>query len=441
MTLFLLVGLAAAALAGVAFLDLMIRRTEVGVAVAGVAAIVSAMDLDPATAFGPFRVSLEDAVFGLLAVAGVARMLRQYPWTRTQWLVVGFTALTLYSVYRGIPLFGIGTAVNEARKYVRFLGAVLYVAAEVPTPQRRDDIARVWLYTAAGLFALTVLRWIGFLSGSGRGILGNDGDLRVIDSFATLVVLTAAMLGAGALNWRRRGSIDAVRSAPPPRWLPGLVGALLFAIVFLQHRTLWIAAFLGIGLLVIRDPQLTRRLTLAALGATALAAVLVFAVLGQGVDRVIVDELTDSATNVDTFEWRVQGWQELIEEQSPADVHDLLVGQPFGRGFPRFVDGRIVNVSPHNFYLELYLRVGVLGLAAFVALHAIPFLRLYPTDGGSPLVRNDVLAVVLAVQFLYYASSHPSPEQGVLLGLALAVTDRGGLPRRQRRPSRVAVPA
>jgi hypothetical protein len=119
--------------------------------------------------------------------------------------------------------------------------------------------------------------------------------------------------------------------------------------------------------------------------------------------------------------WRVEGWEALVEAWSHSST-DWAVGQPVGSGFARQVEGLETNVHPHNFYIEILVRTGVVGLVALVALTVGLLRALWRTptrDVG--LLGPGVLPALLAMQIVWFLTWPPGSEQGIVTGLAAAV--------------------
>jgi hypothetical protein len=93
-------------------------------------------------------------------------------------------------------------------------------------------------------------------------------------------------------------------------------------------------------------------------------------------------------------------------------------------------DGRVVDVSPHNFYIEVLVRVGIIGLIILLAIYAkvLPGLARVHREGSldASLLTANVLFVVVAVQLVYYIPySGNNAAQALVLGLGCAVASAG----------------
>jgi hypothetical protein len=113
---------------------------------------------------------------------------------------------------------------------------------------------------------------------------------------------------------------------------------------------------------------------------------------------------------------RTSGWEYLTSKQHRLGAMADMFGQPFGTGWTRpRVGGGIVEFGPHNWYVELYLRVGLVGVACALALLLV---------AGAKAVRSrDEWGAGLATGLLLYGIPYPIPSFcGILLGFAIART-------------------
>src|SRR4030095_15029550 len=92
-----------------------------------------------------------------------------------------------------------------------------------------------------------------------------------------------------------------------------------------------------------------------------------------------------------------------------------------GSGFARQVEGIENNVHSHNFYIEMMIRTGVVGLVALLVLTVEMLRALWHTptrDAG--LLGPGVLPALLAMQIVWFLTWVPGSEQGIVTGLAIA---------------------
>ena len=206
--------------------------------------------------------------------------------------------------------------------------------------------------------------------------------------------------------------------------------------LLLQHRTVWVVTTL-VGVYVLtRERALTRQALVGMVAGVVVFSALSFTVFDAG-DGPIGDQLASSATETGTFEWRVAGWAALIDASGPEGPTEQLLGAPFGGGWERVLDGNVVDVSPHNMYLETYLRTGAIGLLLLLGLYAVTLRRLVREPPPAALTgywgSGHILGGLLVGQMIYYVTYTPNAAQALLLGLACAVAgERVGEARASR---------
>jgi O-Antigen ligase len=416
------VALLVAAAFGVALLEVLVRRPDVGAGFVLAGMLLQAIFVErvPSLYLRDTRIELSDLLFVLVVAAGLARLLRVRHYTPLlRWLVL-LGVVLLVSLARGMVTISPQQSVNDFRQYLEFVGPALYFATFPPSVWLSDRIGRLWLGAAGVMLALVTLRWLDVFAGVHLGVpaeqFGNDTAIRVIDGPYTFFLAVAAVLTLPA--WARRG-----RRADRLRWLSVL---LLVFVMLLDRRTVWLAMLVGVIVLLLRNRRFGRR-ALAMLGAAAIVAALVFVAFPGGSSQ--QEPLARSATSTGTLAWRVNGWSELVSSwsQNPAN---WLVGQPFGSGFERRVEGSEVVSHPHNFYIETMLRTGILGLLALLVMTAgllRALWRVGPARGagagpGWPrLFGPDVLPALVAMQLVWFITWVPGSEQGIVTGLAISL--------------------
>ncbi len=429
----LVLGLVIVAGSSVALLEVLVRRADIGAGFVLVGMLLQAIFVErvPSVYLSNTRVELSDVLFSLVLAAGLARLLRVRRYTPLlRWLLL-LGIVLLVSLGRGMLTFDPQQSVNDFRQYMQFAGPALYFATFPPATWLYDRIGRLWLAAAGVMLALVTLRWLDVFAGIHLGVpaeqFGADTAIRVIDGPYAFFLATAAILTLPA--WQQQG-----RRA---RRLRGFSVLLLLFVMLLDRRTVWIAIIVGVVVLMLRNRRFGRRALVMLAGAAIVTAGVFIAFPGSGSDQ---EPLARSATSGGTLTWRVEGWSELVSSWSENPAN-WLVGQPFGSGFERHVEGSDVVSHPHNFYIETLLRTGVVGLLALIALTAGLLGALWrsgkgsrdggPTrdrgkrDGGltrgGGLFGPGVLPALVAMQLVWFITWVPGAEQGIITGLALAV--------------------
>ena len=380
----------------------------------------------------------EDIVFSVIALVATARLLHlgMRVYLRPPYLVwFFFGVLIMIAFFRGVVAYGPGAAGVEFRKFFYFFSGGLYFGSFSPLAVRINNLGKCWLCAAILLLLLVLIRWAMELLGLPVAEdWSSRGSMRVLDAAEALFLAQALLICV----YLRLG-----RGISP--FLRSFAILLLPVLILLQHRTVWVALFVAFVAILWREGMLRKRLLMIiSTGSVVMAVVMLLAFGDHGMEK-----LTDSATNLSTWEWRVSGWKALIGEhlRNPLDV---LIGKPFGAGYARVIGpyNNLVEVSPHNFYVELLLRVGLVGLLCLMSLYLILLRQFgeYRPAAQSPLHFIPRLLYVIALTHLAcFITYSPNHDQGILLGVmfgvafalqrenqhlpkpeALRVNDRGG---------------
>jgi O-antigen ligase len=407
-----------AGVAGIAMVEVLVRRTDVGAALVlgvlvwqvGFSGLVNLEIL-----VGPVRVSPQDILLALISTAAAARLLRLDRLNTPQRLLMMLILIAIVSLARGIPIFGIQTAVNEARRPLRFLATALYFSTVEPRRGLMHRLGWIWLSGAAALALIVLARWFGGIIGlSNYFFIGSEGSIRVVHSDQALILAQSALIALPLFLDKQRGLTRYI--AP----------ALLPLILILQHRTVWVATIAGTIYILYRERAVAQRVLVILLTASAIFLILVNTVFDDISE--VSDQLADSAQRTNTFEWRVAGWQALLDQAGPESPTEVAVGRPYGSGWERrmaVVSNTVTTVSPHNLYLETFLRFGALGLVLFFSLYAFALLgtrqrSISPRLPDLSLFSPSVLHVVVAMQLVYYTTYAADTAQAMLLGLTCA---------------------
>src|SRR5690606_38911842 len=117
-------------------------------------------------------------------------------------------------------------------------------------------------------------------------------------------------------------------------------------------------------------------------------------------------QLITAAENTGTYSARQMSWDALINQlMNSGDLTSILFGAPMGSGYGRFEGvGRWVEFAPHNWYVTVLLRTGVVGLvilAMFIGLALWKLLKRHNATGISVLVA--ILVFGWAYSWPWYA--------------------------------------
>jgi O-antigen ligase len=199
--------------------------------------------------------------------------------------------------------------------------------------------------------------------------------------------------------------------------------SLFVAVFLLQHRTVWVAFLAALAVAALRIRGLATRVAVVLVLGGALGSYLILGLFAGSEQPSLAESLSVQTSNVDTFFWRVEGWEALLRDQAAESADEIAIGTPYGTGFRRLVAGGEVTSSPHNFYISTYLRQGILGLAAFLLAYGYALVQLSrrAKRPGLGFADPDTMLVLLVSQLTFFIAYAPRMEQGLILGLAVAL--------------------
>lgn len=298
-----------------------------------------------------------DTLAVVMLIATMIHLIRRPPPARIMAPLSVAGAVFAANLALGVAQFGLQHAVNESRQWLYLLVTTAFVIAAGPwTP-------RFWRPWFALALCLVGLAWLGVARHglhpvtSPIVINGQLVDPRPLTAGGALALAFAlvAMLGSQTVTSRRKAVFGA---------------ALICTLVVVQQRTVW--AILAVVFLIWVAASLQRHGTarhrhLAAAGVAVLATAAVALASGIATGNVFDRSLAEATAKHSTFTWRLIGWSELL--QSDHSAARLAFGSPFGTGYRRTIQGMVVNLDPHSFYVGTILSLGLIGLVAFAFLY------------------------------------------------------------------------
>jgi hypothetical protein len=119
-----------------------------------------------------------------------------------------------------------------------------------------------------------------------------------------------------------------------------------------------------------------------------------------------------------TYDDRLSTFHTLVAQQNAQGWTVRLLGQPFGAGFARREpNGLIETFAPHNYYVVLNLRVGLIGVVMFT----VALLRGLWISVG----RHDTRAIGWAATIMVYCFAYNLPfYAGICLAVAITAAQR-----------------
>lgn len=356
-----------------------------------------------------------DLAFVLLLMAVVLRYaMGRFRPRGVLWIPVCLFLLFAFSLARGFAAYGIKLAGVESRGWFYYLAGLLYFSSFNITPRIRKSLTTTWLVASLVLSGIAVFRWLATLAdlsivaqwqplligGELRVLSANDASFLAVGFFASVF-----------LNTLKTG----------PYWQRKVFYLLGPVLLLLQHRTVWVMMIIGLLWLGLQDARF-RKKVIGGVAGMAVVGVVLAVFLFSHQSEVVAASLKNSASNDDTLLWRVGGWYQLLFNNPARNGLNDTIGEPFGTGFERIVAGERVDVAPHNFYVEAFLRIGFVGLCLLVWLYAKGIRRLKRMP--QPFRRfiypgTRFWALVLLMQLVFFFTYAAPFEQSILTGIAL----------------------
>lgn len=208
--------------------------------------------------------------------------------------------------------------------------------------------------------------------------------------------------------------------------------AILFAVsvVAMQHRSVWMATMAGFVALALALQQLRKGAGSKLFSMVLAAIVVLILIVASGRFQGAVDSVGDQAsratsTTSGTFVGRVVGWQTLLKMWvNSGSAVTYLVGKPFGSGYERYASetsGQKIGYMPHNFYVQLLYRGGLLGLFAFLWAVGKGMATLWARLRRKDDALAPLLFAMLVAQLVYYIPYGIDYNQMILFGLLLGM--------------------
>ena len=334
-------------------------------------------------------------------------------------------ALVALNFTRGLGAFGLRAAGNYTRNLSMFAVpafAIMLLRPVVSVETRR--LAR-WLgWAGIILCAIAVLRWAGVLSmpveledNLREVVRALPSDYAMVIGQAFIAVIYLQIVG------RRAG------------WWWAVAGMLGVAIIFLQHRSVWVATAAGLGWLAVRTARScpVPWLSVAATGAVAMGLVVVAdPTVATTVTSVVSANALETQGERSTWEWRVQGFVEATDRVFAGDATDMVIGPP--AGWAANSNASFASKHIHDRYVDTLANYGVFGLATLIVWLGVLAKRASRGRGRTTTKRfrgesdSPLLQALLLSELVYLIPYFGGVLQGASLGLIWLATQHKGLP-------------
>ena len=268
-----------------------------------------------------------------------------------------YIAWVMVCVVRGIPVWGY-SAVGESRLVLSaFLYfSVVYAVRDIKTFER---VLKVCLLLAATrLIYVLIQRFFVDYGGDFLWMMSSKPIGTYLGLLATsIIVFFLVFLAMGLVKKHRI--------------------AVIFTIVFLGLLCLFGSRTPALALTVSTVFVILVTLRRARLNAKMGLLLMTMVLVGVAMDLnsrtggVLVDSMSSSgigfvnALDYGTVGWRLGGWRTLIQETLALNP---ILGQGFGGYYDIFYSEQYAGVAPHNEWLVIFSKMGVIGLILFISV-------------------------------------------------------------------------
>lgn len=402
----------------VVLLVLATRSPWVVITLLGVAMVADAASIHPLALHLGLWVYPSDAVALLTAGGLLFRVLfmGKQSCVPLAWWVFGGIQFILFAW--GLTAHGTGAGVDYRTHFAAWVGAA-YLATFVQDERFIRRLLQAVLFIAFGVMAVAVYRWVGSAIDI-RFAKEVDYFITTGVPFRVLWVAPTFMIALAMLTSIFYVATDHSKGS---YWLLVILSAVF--VVVLQHRTVWVASLGSVAVLgfVLSKARAGAGMKMVAAGIGLVVLVGVIATSLQGLSGSIQSQAESAVSSGGTFSGgRVTSWVALLKDwANSGSPTTYLVGKPFGSGFDRYTSEfakEAVHTQPHNYYVHLLYRGGLIGLGAFlwVMWHAAAALRRQAAAGDA---YAPLLLAILTALLLYYIPYAVSYEHAIFLGLLL----------------------
>jgi hypothetical protein len=369
-----------------------------------------------------------DLVSALFMTIGTYRLVAQRVYGVESILIMVMSVIMSYGLLSGMHTNGFKMACNEARPIFYTLSEIAYFTSFPITVDGLKSIVRCCVYAGICLVCLALFRWTATavhqpMISQWESVVGNK-PYRVLNSDVTIWLLEIGLIVA-IMRERIHGHHR-------------LIGyTFVLTALLMAHRSVLIAFAVAATVIIIMLRRQVNYLLISFALSCASFAFLVFALSYDRFGRLPSD--ASSIIDMRTMDWRLKGYTALLGDAFDESAKDAMIGRSFGSGFQRIIDMREVKDSPHNYFIQIFLRLGFIGLACFILLYA--FLCYQVDRQGKGDREHDgwriSMLCISVCQIIYSCGYGLGPEQGLLLGSALATARSGFNSIKARQPGMI----
>jgi len=324
-----------------------------------------------------------------------------------------FIIWIVFEIIRNIGQFGL-SAPGEFRFRYLILVLPFYIALNFNTIKSRKKLAK-FIIIVAYFLPLISIPLIGNMKGWSFG-----AENRFLNSQIYL-----GMVYSIALIWLSQ-------KYSYLKYSKNLLFVSLFPFIFFfiidSHRSAWLATAVIIGLLFYLNELKVERFYKVIPYILVLGSLLIPSINDTGLDFSNYIEKRASAfinpEEDNTSDWRLIMWNLQLEKFAKSPV----LGEGFGGYWTVvFPNGEVVNVSPHSYYVQTLVKLGIIGMLLYLLIIFKLFIKLKKFLNKAKKKFNPEMPLiimgfcVIITMHVYYITYSLEYYSLIYLGLAIAV--------------------
>lgn len=360
-----------------------------------------------------------DIVFLILTFGALVNVLRTTITDKFLLLWLAFGAMLFASFLLGISQYKTMAGV-EYRQYFYMWSGVLYFYCLPISKSQLRFLLRSGIVVGSIITMIICYRWLSDALSFGKHPwleLGKSSRFRVVHADAAYIICQLLVIGTYYLL---------SRNIKNP-WLPTALALLAIQVTALEHRTVWVTTIVSFTALSMISPTIRSRLISYITYIFALTILTAISVhMFSGLESTFhYKAFVEPFKYNSTFAWRLDTWQDTIQQIISAGPLRWLIGYPFGHGYYHYIEvqNAFSHAYPHDYYLSILSRTGLIGLALFLASYFTIVNRLWAArHRGNGYY--DILLILIISQLTFDLTYNPSYIEAIFFGVVAYLSNK-----------------
>ncbi|HWD41478.1 MAG TPA: hypothetical protein VG944_21720 [Fimbriimonas sp.] len=382
-------------------------------------AVIVAFVVNPQITIAGFNWSVQD----LTSIALITRMIFRPPQISKLgaskpivFFLVVLTGAILGSTVRGaIVGYSLKEVVADLRSFMFPIATIWFMAFARPSPKLLRAVIHQTIAAATILFFISVYRY-GLIAAGHPPPSQADGQYAMYEKGAEPIyrVLYSQdaifMANSTILLWYLSSRKQA------PKWMRYFSFMFPAMVIYLQHRSVWIALGIMTLLTAAFGGSVNRIARKVVIGCAAALLIVLIGFPHSKMSSSLFSSANHMSGNDTTLAWREQSWQSLMEPSYVGSLENYIVGRPMGTGERRVVNGRFVEVEAHNLFVTVFTKTGFLGMLSFIFMMLILLVKLWRLGGFA-----RTMAICQCGLLTYWWAYSFDEPQAFLVGVGILI--------------------